>query len=409
MNQLSNNTNNDKLNKLIESLDVMFKDFFSKPEVKEVYKECSNSFILTKDEVNTIIDKKLKPEIELIKKTINNLDDLIKENNDEISKVQSKFGGLNSMEKEMENGNIIERLDDCLSKQNKLNKERLMWSESLCNMKRNKTLLFSGDYKRNITDEQKNLCSLIKKTRTSKELVKLFLNDIKSNPEIMDELNKLSKEEIIKLSFRTSILYAKSEFEITSASILCSKVDILNALYLLIKDSITKNEELISISKEIKEHLDGLNLNDCKFFFKESLELAEFITETIHKVEDVVENPIGVQDDEFKEIVQLRTLLEDMAYKGILKDLSFEINNFLDDSAKLYEEEKQKNKKFMLEVGLSKGNFTNKAMLLNNIIFHKVPKDKDDIEFLTDSILILYFYIRTLSIESIFPFTLYTI
>lgn len=382
---------------LNEKLDKVYKDFFSSDKIKHIKEEYLNKYSPSKTEADLLIRNKLKPEIEIVKENINKLDTLIKEKQTLIN--------INSNSENFIDNNI-ELLDDLYKEVDRLSKERLLWNKSLDSLKLDRTMLFSGDYKKRFTEPQKELASKLENSVIAKEVTKAFISFLKESNEYNDILSELDlikdSKDLLKFSTEFIVRYAKDDHEIDGITLLNSKIVLFNTIAQLIENSNNKNGELLEIGNTLKETIKTTLLSG--YFFKDNMNLAVILRDQINKIYSIIETNKDQED-----IKLLEKILEDVNAKGLLSDLNKEINLDMGDMSKQYEDERKERKKFLIEVGVKNGNFINKSIILNNIIYGKIPADKNDLQYLKESVLILYVYIRTFSLESFAPLCLYTI
>ena len=388
---------------LINQLDNFYNGFMGTKIVPEIYNKYTDKYIMSKEDSERLLKFKIKPEIEIAKENIKRIDDKLKE-------LEERARPISSITTPLSDPDCLQKWDELYKEQEIYNKERRVWSEIFDRLKLHRTLVFCGDYKRRYTENQKILCRLIENSKIAKESVAEFINYIKgldNFESFKNEYEKLeNKKDLIKLSSQMILKYAKSEFEINAVSNIQNKRTIMKSISILIKSIIKGDEELIDIANGIEEFEKSFLSGG--YYFEDSINMAKFISEKIKKIMEILNNKLFSEETK-KEVDSLRTELEKINISALLSDLEYEIGYDFGDSAKMYEEDRKKSKKFLIEVGIREGNFVNKSIMLNNLIFEKFPKDKDDLDFIRESIIILYFYIRTYSLESFSPLVLYTI
>lgn len=388
---------------LLNQLDMFYNGFMGTKIVPEIYNKYADKYIMSKNESERLLKLKIKPEIEIAKENIKRIDDKIKE-------LEERARPISALTTPLSDPNCLQKWDELYKEQEIYNKERRVWSEIFDRLKLHRTLIFCGDYKRKYTENQKILCKIIENSKIAKESVKEFVNYITKSENFESfkiEYNKLeNKKELIKFSSQIIAKYAKSEFEVNAVSNIQNKRTIIKSIAILIRSIIKNEQEFLGIADELEKYNE--TFLSSGYFFEDSINMAKFILRNINKIKEIYDNKIFSIESK-DEINNLKSELEKINISNLASDLEYEIAHDFGESAKMYEEDRKKSKAFLIEVGVREGNFVNKSIMLNNLIFEKFPESKDDLDFIRESIIILYFYIRTYSVDSFSPLALYTI
>lgn len=392
------------MDNILKQLDLFYNRFMGTKIVPEIYHKYTDKYIMPKEEAERLLKLKLKPEIEITKENIKTIDSKI----EELNKKSNEMGsGLTA---HLSDPDYFKKTDAIVREFEAFNKERIIWSEIFDKLKLHRTLIFCGDYKRKQTESQKKLCKIIENSKIAKESVKEFIKFIYSLEEFKkfeEEYNKIDdKKELIKLSSQMIIKYAKTEFEINAITNINSKKTIMKSISILIKSIIKNNKKILDIADNLEKY--EKEFVSSGYLVEDSLNMAKYVLAYLNELENII-NSETVSIDDKEDIEKLSSELEKINFKNLISDLEYEIAYDLGESAKMYEEDRRKAKRFLTEVGVREGNFINKSILLNNLIFEKFPINKDDTSFIRESIIILYFYMRTYSIDSFAPLVLYTI
>lgn len=393
-------------------------EYIKTAEYAKLLKE-AKEYVPSKEEAELLRSKNLKDELEYASTCIKSLRKLIEERTIQISKSLSIDAKMISDVPE----NELSKADTLISEKDRYTKDLEMWTSLFSTIKRYRTVLFSGDYKRcdKVDTDAFTLIQLIRRSKSAEDNVRGFIEFFREkHPEIVDAFGEMEQTEdydkvIQELSKKFIISYSKTEDEVLILESMAEIGYIIkNALSILfnrelraeLNDLDDNYKKLVDdINTKSQEALVELNVNfKMSELFERYYKLCCIIKDIVAKVEDLrtaIKKETSEKANKIHDILNLKD--EDLDFKDlkVSVDLTTQ-DNFKETFKSVYETKVKTTKKVLVAMAINNLSYYSKMINLVS----KVRRSETDIDTKVDpkvlfleSLIATYYCIRTYPVE----------